>query len=58
MVLIAASEWLLGIVQSYLSSQFPGWPTVPVHRMMMFVDKEAPAQKEPPLKGQVKELIV
>ena len=29
----------------YLSLQFPGWPTVPVQRMMIFVVRESPAQK-------------
>lgn len=28
----------------YLSLQFPGWPRSPLHRMMMFVFKESPAQ--------------
>jgi len=31
-----------------LSLQFPGWPTVPEHRMIMFVFRESPAQKLPP----------
>lgn len=29
----------------YLSLQFPGWPLVPVQRIMMFVERESPAQK-------------
>jgi len=28
-----------------LSLQFPGWPVVPEHRMIMFVCRESPAQK-------------
>lgn len=43
---------------AYLSLQFPGWPTPPSQRMMIFVERDGPAQKEPPVEGQVKALIV
>ena len=41
----------------YLSSQFPGVPTIPEQRMMMLVVRELPAQKLPPLAGHTKELV-
>lgn len=34
-----------GGMPSRLSSQFPGWPTVPLHRMMMFWTRESEPQK-------------
>ena len=37
----------VGGLPAKLSLQFPGWPTPLVHRMMMFVCCEVPAQKAP-----------
>ena len=37
-----------------LSLQFPGWPTVPVQRMMMLLTRESEAQKADLLGGQLK----
>ena len=44
--------------EMYLSLQLPGWPTVPVQRMMMLFDREGPVQKVPPVDGQTKALVV
>ena len=43
--------------EGYLSLQLPGVPTVPEQRMMMLVVRELPAQKLPPLAGQMKDLV-
>ncbi len=37
-----------------LSLQFPGWPTVPVQRMMMLPTRESEAQKADLWGGQLK----
>ncbi len=37
-----------------LSLQFPGWPTVPVQRMMMLPTRESEAQKADLPGGQLK----
>ena len=46
-----------GMGRGYLSLQLPGWPMVPMQRIIMFVVREVLAQKEPPLAGQVIEVL-
>ena len=44
--------------ETHLSLQLPGWPTVPVQRMIILFDREGPLQKSPPVTGQAKESVV
>ena len=44
--------------ENHLSLQLPGWPTVPVQRTMILLDREGPVQKFPPVAGQTKDWLV
>lgn len=52
------SPLAMGRMRADLSLQFPGWPTVPVQRIMILPTRESEAQKADLPGGQLKVPLV